>query len=101
MDGFEFKQGRMHVPHDGRYYVYAQMYFNSRPTDTDNRVAVFAGNRVLLMIHKGLRAGTEETGFAGGVFELKAGEKIYVKVVGLPTKLWVGPSHCYFGAYMI
>ena len=89
------------MPENGRYYVYAQMYFNVRPNNNANRVLVYADNRVLLLIHKDMSSGQENTGFAGGVFQLKEGEKIYVKVVGFDTKLWVGPHHCYFGAYLI
>lgn len=101
LDGFEYAEGRLHVPKNGRYYVYAQMYFNKRRRSNNNRVAVYAGNRVLLMIHKDMSPGQENTGFAGGVFHLNAGEKIYVKVIGFPTKMWLGPNHCYFGAYLI
>ena len=100
--GFEFIQGRLHVPVDGLYYVYAQLYFNSTPNDSYNRVAVYADNQLILMIQKYLPLGPEETGFAGGVFQLKKGDVIYVKVIGdKPTKMWLGPSHSYFGAYKI
>ena len=101
LNGFEYDDGRVHVPEDGRYYVYMQMYFNSRPDNNNNRVALFADNRILLMIHKDMSPGQENTGFAGGVFHLKRGEKIYVKVLGFNTKMWLGPNHSYFGAYLI
>ena len=101
MGGFEYAEGRLHVPADGRYYVYAQMYFNARPHNNNNRVSVFAGNRLLLMIHKDMSPLQENTGSAGGVFRLNAGEKIYVKVLGYNTKMWLGPNSCYFGAYKI
>lgn len=61
-----------------------------------------AGNRVLLMINKDLPGGPiEETGTAGGVFVLSAGEQISVKPTVYDTALWFGTSHCYFGAYMV
>ena len=47
-----------------------------------------------------MEAGAEETGYAGGVFQLKAGDMIYVKVIGYGTKMWIGPNHSYFGAYL-
>ena len=75
------------MPDDGRYYVYMQMYFNSRPHDTANRVALYASSRVLLTMHRDMSARRENTGFAGGVFQLKRGDEIYVKVVGYPTKM--------------
>ena len=61
-----------------------------------------AGNRVLLMINKDLIGGPiEETGTAGGVFILSAGEQISVKPTVHDTALWFSPNHCYFGAYMV
>ena len=101
LDGFQYANGRLQVPDDGRYYVYMQMYFNKRPHNNNNRVALFANNRILLMIHKDMSPGQENTGFAGGVFQLQRGEKIYVKVIGYDTKMWLGPNHSYFGAYLI
>ena len=98
---FEYEDGRLRVPKNGRYNVYMQMYFNSRPNKSGNRVGLFAGDRILLMIHKGMPANQETTAFAGGVFKLKKGEEIYVKVVGFNTKMWLGATHCYFGAYLI
>ena len=89
------------MPDDGRYYVYMQIYFNSRPHNNNNRVALYANDRILLMIHKDMSPGQENTGSAGGIFQLKRGEKIYVKVIGFDTKLWVGPNHSYFGASLI
>jgi len=77
------------------------MYFNSRPHDNSNRVALFASNRILLMIYKDMSPGQENTGFAGGVFQLKRGEEIHVKVIGYDTKMWLGPNHSSYGAYMI
>ena len=73
-----------------------------RPHDNNNRVGLFADDHILLMIHKGMTPGQAgNTGFVGGVFELKRGENIYVKVIGFNTKMWLGPHHCYFGAYLI
>ena len=89
------------MPEDGRYYVYLQIYFNSRPHNNNNRVVLYADNRILLMIHKDMSPGQENTGSTGGIFKLRKGEKIYVKVVGYDTKLWVGPRSSYFGAVMI
>lgn len=98
LGGFKYYEGRLCVPENGRYYVYAQVYFNGRQQDNTNRVIVYANNRTLLLIQKTRK---ESTGFSGGVFQLKEGEKIYVKVVIAGTKLWVGPFHSYFGAYLI
>ncbi|XP_078350056.1 lymphotoxin-alpha-like [Oculina patagonica] len=101
VNGFEYTNGRLTVPVGGRYYVYFQMFFNSRKYHNSNRVAVYAGNRILLMIHKDMPPFKENTGFAGGVFFLTAGEKIYVKVFAFDVRIWMEPNHCYFGAYLI
>jgi len=102
LGGFQYNNGVLTVPYTGRYYVYAQIYFCSRPSLSKNRVSVMAGNRCLLMINKDLTGGSiEETGTAGGVFVLSAGEQISVKPAPYDTKLYFGPNHCYFGAYMV
>ena len=98
---FEYKDGELTVPKSGRYNVYMQMYFSKRPDDNNNRVALYADDRILLMIHKDMSPEQDNTGFAGGVFQLEQGEKIYVKVLFYNTNMWLGPNHCYFGAYWI
>lgn len=101
MFGFEYGNGRLSVPRDGRYYVYAQIYFNARPHDTANRVAVFAKDRYLFLIHRDMKVNQEQTGFAGGIYLLKAGDTIFLRPVGYDTKMWLGPNAAYFGAYKI
>ena len=89
------------MPRNGRYYVYMQMYFRSRPDDNKNRIALYADDRILLMIHKSMSPEQDNTGSAGGVFQLKRREKLYVKVLYYDTNMWLGPNHCYFGTYWI
>ena len=98
---FGYEDGKLSVPRNGRYYVYMQMYFRSRPDDNKNRIALYADDRILLMIHKSMSPAQDNTGFAGGVFQLERGEKLYVKVLAYDTNLWLGPNHCYFGGYWI
>ncbi|KAL9953017.1 hypothetical protein ACROYT_G040366 [Oculina patagonica] len=101
-DGFKYADGKLTVPIDGRYYVYAQIYFSSTPEKSLNRVAVFAGNRLLLMIQEDMAAGQHKTGFSGGVFQLNAGDEIYVKLIGqFDSKIYMGPNHSYFGAFLV
>ncbi|CAH3150511.1 unnamed protein product [Porites lobata] len=101
--GFEFGGSQLIVPVSGRYYVYTQLYFNSEPMATRNRVGVFTGQRILLMIHKSMQPSTEETASAGGIFKLNTGERVFVKPFkGYGSvKLWVGPNHTYFGMYKV
>ena len=101
--GFEFGGSQLIVPVSGRYYVYTQLYFNSEPVATRNRVGVFTGQRILLMIHKPMQPSTEETASAGGIFKLNKGERVFVKPFkGYGSvKLWVGPNHTYFGMYKV
>ena len=68
MDGFEYAAGILTVPVCGRYFVYFQMFFNSREYHTSNRVALYADGRILLMSHKDTSPYKENTGFAGGIF---------------------------------
>ena len=98
---FGYEDGKLSVPRNGRYYVYMQMYFRSRPDDNKNRIALYADDRILLMIHKSMSPGQDNTGSAGGVFQLKRREKLYVKVLYYDTNMWLGPNHCYFGTYWI
>ena len=98
MYGFEYSQGKLRIPRDGGYHVYAQLYINSTEQAPSNRVAVFAGNRSVLMIQA--RPVGEETRFVAGVFQLAKGEMVYVKVIHV-TKIWLGPNLSSFGAYMI
>ncbi|CAH3165444.1 unnamed protein product, partial [Porites evermanni] len=103
LGGFSYNNaGGLTVPFTGRYYVYAQLFFVHQPSPSKNRVLVMAGNRVLLMINKDLPGGPiEETGSAGGVFLLHAGEQISLKPDRNDTSMWFHPEHCYFGAYMV
>ena len=101
VNGFVYHKGRLQVPVSGRYYVCFQMFFNSREYHHSNRVAVYDDNRILLMIHKDMPPFKENTGFTGGVFFLTAGEKLYVKVFAFDITIWMEPTHCYFGAYLI
>ena len=98
---FGYEDGKLSVPRNGRYYVYMQMYFRSRPDDNKNRIALYADDRILLMIHKSMSPEQDNTGSAGGVFQLKRREKLYVKVLYYDTNMWLGPNHCYFGTYWI
>ena len=101
--GFEFGGSQLIVPVSGRYYVYTQLYFNSEPMATRNRVGVFTDQRILLMIHKPMQPSTDETASAGGIFKLNKGERVFVKPFkGYGSvKLWVGPNHTYFGMYKV
>lgn len=96
-----YEDGRLSVPRKGRYYVYMQIYFKSRAEDNQNRIALYAYDRILLLIHKSMSPDQENTGSAGGVFQLEKGQKLYVKVLNYDTNLWLGPNHCYFGSYWI
>ena len=102
LHGFESAGGKLRVPTSGRYFVYAQLYFNARPADmTPNRVIVKATSRNLFLIHTDLGKSEETTAYGGGVFKFERNEEIYLQVIGYDTKMWIGPAHSFFGAYLI
>ena len=93
--GMTYHDGKLTVPTPGRYYVYTQLYYHST-----GRVYVRVNNNPVSMIQP-LSPGTGEGAlYAGGVFNLKAGDVISLDTPNAIT-LYVFPYHCYFGAFLI
>ena len=69
--GMTYQDGNLTVPTPGRYYIYTQLYYHS-----NGRVYVRVNNNPVTMIQP-LSPGTGEGAlYAGGVFNLKAGDII-------------------------
>ena len=99
--GMTFSRGRLTVPRTGRYYIYAQAYFNTMTRNKEKRISIqINGNRIALaMPHYNL--GFHGTGYTGGVFILRANDVISVRVEDTDVRIYMGQSCTYFGAFMI
>ena len=109
--GFQFADGRLTVPEDGRYYVYFQIMFlqgiisqhearvYSRK-NTGNRVYYFS-DRLLLTMHCEIKYGLRVTNTSGGVFHLRRGEEIYVMIANESSDVQMQRYVSHFGAFKI
>ena len=90
-----YQDGKRTVPTPGWYYVYTQLYYHST-----ERVYVRVNNNPVTMIQP-LSPGTGEgVLYAGGVFNLKAGDVISLDTLS-STTLFMYSYHCYLGAFLI
>ena len=98
--GMKYQYGKLTVPTPGRYYIYAQIYYHN-----NGRVSVRVNNRSITMLQPRI-AGQNDKGalYAGGVFNLKAGDVITLTVDPYPVnsaKIYMYSIHSYFGAFLI
>ncbi|XP_028823490.1 tumor necrosis factor ligand superfamily member 10-like [Denticeps clupeoides] len=104
--------GRLRVPRPGRYYLYAQVYFR------DPRDAASSSHQVVQCVYKktayarpiqllkgvGTKCWAPESEHAlhsiyqGGLFELRAGDEIFVSV-STPAAVHAEDSSSYFGLF--
>ena len=98
--GMRYQDGKLTVPISGRYYIYAQIYYRN-----NGRVHVRVNNKFITMTQPSHKIGNSHgTLYAGGVFNLKAGDAITLDAGAWPTstvKVYLGTVHCYFGAFLI
>ena len=93
--GMTYNDGKLTVPTPGRYYIYTQIYYHSA-----GRVHVRVNNNLVTMIQP-LYPGTGHGAlYAGGVFNLKAGDVISLTVAHSIT-IYMDSFHSYFGAFLI
>ena len=93
--GMKYHDGQLTVPTPGRYYIYAQLYFYST-----ERVHVRVNNNPVTMIQPKSSASRHGVLYAGGVFNLKAGDVISLDTSGSIT-LYMYSYHSYLGAFLI
>ena len=96
--GMKYHDGNLTVPTPGRYYIYAQLYYHST-----GRVYVCVNNKAVTMIQP-LIPGTpvgQGALYAGGVFNLTAGDVISLKTREALTIYMASTTHSYFGAFLI
>ena len=93
--GMQYHDGKLTVPTPGRYYIYTQLYYHST-----GRVYVRVNNNVVSMIQSPTSGTSHGTLYAGGVFNLKAGDVISLDAAHTIT-VFMYSVHSYFGAFLI
>ena len=91
--GMVYNDGALKVPVSGRYYIYTQLYFYN-----NGRAYLYVNNHHVTMIQA--FSNNQVTLYAGGVFDLKAGDRISV-VSANNLQLYMASIHSYFGAYLV
>ena len=112
--------GRLRIPRPGRYYLYAQVYFRypSLTHEGGNHHGGSSSYQLVQCVYKktsyakplqllkgvGTKCWAPDTEYAlhsvyqGGLFELRAGDEIFVSVSS-PTAVHAEDSSSYFGAF--
>ena len=93
--GMTYKDGKLTVPISGRYYIYAQIFYLSR-----GRVLIRVNNKDITMIQPMDHGTGTGTMYAGGVFNLKAGDNITFSVM-YTIRIFMWTQHSYFGAFLV
>ena len=97
--GMKYQDGKLIVPISGRYYIYAQIYYHN-----NGRVHVRVNNKIITITQPQKTGNSEGALYAGGVFNLKAGDAITLDAGAWPTstvKVFLHSFHSYFGAFLI
>nr|XP_058947657.1 tumor necrosis factor ligand superfamily member 15-like [Pocillopora verrucosa]XP_058947666.1 tumor necrosis factor ligand superfamily member 15-like [Pocillopora verrucosa] len=94
-DGMKYSNGRLIVPQDGEYYVYAQLYFRS-----GGRVEVRKNHREIITMVQHPYNVPEGPHYAGGAFYFEANDTIEL-LTATPVTLFMATAPSYFGAFLI
>ncbi|KAL9952481.1 hypothetical protein ACROYT_G039744 [Oculina patagonica] len=97
--GMKYHDGKLTVPISGRYYIYAQIYFNN-----NGRTMIRVNSKVITIIQPPITQADKGTLYTGGVFYLKAGDVISLSLHTYPVssiKIYMYNRHTYFGAFLI
>ncbi|XP_060785841.1 TNF superfamily member 10, like isoform X1 [Neoarius graeffei] len=110
--------GRLRVPQDGRYYLYAQVYFRyPSPSEGEQKSTshqlvqcIYKKTSYLRPIQLLKGVGTKcwapdaeyalHSVYQGGLFELRAGDEVFVSVSS-PSMVHAEDSSSYFGAFRL
>ena len=95
--GMKYQDGKLTVPTQGRYYIYAQVYYYKH----NGGILVRVNNKAITMIQPPKRGNDQGVLYAGGVFKLKGGDVITLAAAGSTSKVFMYTYHTYFGAFLI
>ncbi|KAB5548841.1 hypothetical protein PHYPO_G00060280 [Pangasianodon hypophthalmus] len=110
--------GRLRIPQTGRYYLYAQVYFRYLTLSSSEHQSSSESQQVVQCVYKktayaqpiqllkgvGTKCWAPDSEnalhsiYQGGMFELRAGDEIFVSVSS-PTAVHAEDSSSYFGAF--
>uniref|UniRef100_A0A8D0B557 Tumor necrosis factor ligand superfamily member 10 n=1 Tax=Salvator merianae TaxID=96440 RepID=A0A8D0B557_SALMN len=112
-----YEEGKLHVSQAGKYYIYAQIYFRYPTEGTEPQASGHQlvqcinlqsahGQNVLLLKGVGTKCWAQDAAYGlhalyqGGLFDLKAGDKLYVSVSSLDIS-YNDEASSYFGAFRL
>ena len=90
-----YNDGKLTVPISGRYFIYANIFYVST-----GRILIRVNNKDITIIQPMDHGTGVGTMYAGGVFNLKAGDYITLHA-SYTTKLYKWSQHGSFGAFLI
>lgn len=116
LQNLTYQDGQLRVSQAGKYYVYAQIYFRY-PTEADARslghqlvqcinLQSIYGQTILLLKSVGTKCWVQDAAYGlhtlyqGGLFDLKAGDKLFVSVSSLDVN-YDDEAGSYFGAFRL
>ncbi|TSL04363.1 Tumor necrosis factor ligand superfamily member 10 [Bagarius yarrelli] len=118
MHNMSLSNGRLRIPQTGRYYLYAQIYFRYITLSNSEHQSSSDSQQVVQCVYKktayvqpiqllkgvGTKCWAPDSEnalhsiYQGGMFELRAGDEIFVSV-SAPTAVHAEDSSSYFGAF--